>query len=108
LEFLNRFSQFEEKFEEINGAEPPASFPLASSSGSNEQQVTEIVPAECSGKDLEPQALLSSQTYSDLNVSQEFARGMMKIVPSDADVSISQPCEDSPSTSYWGFWAALV
>lgn len=78
-------SQFEEKFEEINGAEPPASLPLASSSGSNEQQVTEMVPAECSGKELEPQALLSSQTYSDLNVSQEFAGGMMKIVPSDAD-----------------------
>lgn len=65
------------------------SLPLASSSGSNEQQVTEMAPAECSGNGLEPQALLSSQTYSDLNVSQEFAGGMMKIVPSDADVSIS-------------------
>ncbi|XP_058771270.1 transcription factor E2FA-like isoform X1 [Vicia villosa] len=78
-------SQFEEKFEEINGAEPPVSLPLASSSGSNEQQVTEMVPAECSGNGLEPQALLSSQTYSELNVSQELAGGMMKIVPSDAD-----------------------
>jgi hypothetical protein len=58
--------------------------------------VTEMVPAECSGKELEPQALLSSQTYSDLNVSQEFAGGMMKIVPSDADVSISQPCRVPP------------
>lgn len=48
-----------------------------------------MVPAECSGKELEPQALLSSQAYSDLNASQEFAGGMMKIVPSDADVSIS-------------------
>lgn len=78
-------SQFEEKFEEINGADPPTGFPLASSSGSNEQLVTEMVPAECSGKELEPQALLSSQAYSDLNASQEFAGGMMKIVPSDAD-----------------------
>lgn len=65
------------------------SFPLASSSGSNEQQVTEMVPAECSGKELEPQPQLSSHAYSDLNASQEFASGMMKIVPSDADVSIS-------------------
>ncbi|MCH90930.1 transcription factor E2FA-like, partial [Trifolium medium] len=78
-------SQFEEKFEEINAAEPPTSLAIASSSGSTEQQVTEMVPAECSGNGLDPQALLSSQTYSDLNVSQELAGGMMKIVPSDAD-----------------------
>ncbi|KAK2435467.1 E2F transcription factor [Trifolium repens] len=78
-------SQFEEKFEEINAAEPPTSLALASSSGSTEQQVTEMVPAECSGNGLDPQALLSSQEYSDLNVSQELAGGMMKIVPSDAD-----------------------
>lgn len=67
------------------------SFPLASSSGSNEPQVTEMVPAECSGKELEPQPQpqLSSHAYSDLNASQELAGGMMKIVPSDADVSIS-------------------
>jgi transcription factor E2F3 len=83
------FSQFEEKFEEINAAEPPTSLALASSSGSTEQQVTEMVPAECSGNGLDPQALLSSQEYSDLNVSQELAGGMMKIVPSDADVSMS-------------------
>ncbi|KAJ1385790.1 Winged helix-like DNA-binding domain superfamily [Sesbania bispinosa] len=78
-------SQFEEKFEEVNGAEPPMSIPLASSSGSNEQPVAEMVPAECSGQGLEPQAQLSSHAYSDLNASQEFAGGMMKIVPSDAD-----------------------
>ncbi|KAK7392661.1 hypothetical protein VNO78_21105 [Psophocarpus tetragonolobus] len=77
-------SQFEEKFEEINDAELPM-IPLASSSGSNEQLVTEIVPAECSGRDLEPQTQLSSHAYSDLTTSQEFAGGMMKIVPSDVD-----------------------
>lgn len=63
--------------------------PLASSSGSNEQVVTETVPAECSGKELEPQTQLSSHAYSDLNASQDFTGGMMKIVPSDIDVSIS-------------------
>ncbi|TKY53142.1 Transcription factor E2FA [Spatholobus suberectus] len=77
-------SQFEEKFEEINGAELPM-IPLASSSGSNEQLVTEMVPAECSGKELEPQTQLSSHAYTDINASQEFAGGMMKIVPSDVD-----------------------
>lgn len=61
--------------------------PLASSSGSNEQLMTEMVPAECSGKELEPQTQLSSHAFSD--ASQEFAGGMMKIVPSDVDVSIS-------------------
>lgn len=50
--------------------------------------MTETVPTEFSGIGLEPQAQLSSQGYSDLNASQEFAGGMMKIVPSDADVSI--------------------
>ncbi|RDX73192.1 Transcription factor E2FA, partial [Mucuna pruriens] len=77
-------SQFEEKFEEINGAELPM-IPLASSSGSNEQLMTEMVPAECSGKELEPQTQFSSHAYSDLNASQEFGGGMMKIVPSDVD-----------------------
>lgn len=77
-------SQFEEKFEEVNGAELPM-IPLASSSGSNEQLMTEMVPAECSGKELEPQTQLSSHAFSDLNASQEFAGGMMKIVPSDVD-----------------------
>ncbi|KAG5003234.1 hypothetical protein AAZX31_10G073400 [Glycine max] len=75
-------SQFEEKFEEVNGAELPM-IPLASSSGSNEQLMTEIVTAECSGKELEPQTQLSSHAFSD--ASQEFAGGMMKIVPSDVD-----------------------
>ncbi|KAK7278716.1 hypothetical protein RJT34_23752 [Clitoria ternatea] len=78
-------SPFEEKFEEINGADLPTSFPLASSSGSNEQLVTEMVSAECSGKELEPQAQFSSHAYSDLSAPQEFSGGMMKIVPSDAD-----------------------
>ncbi|CAJ1967219.1 unnamed protein product [Sphenostylis stenocarpa] len=77
-------SQFEEKFEEINGAELPM-MPLASSSESNEQLMTEMVPAECSRKEFEPQTQLSSHAYSDLNASQEFAGGMMKIVPSDVD-----------------------
>ncbi|BAT96575.1 hypothetical protein VIGAN_08353700 [Vigna angularis var. angularis] len=77
-------SQFEEKFEEINGAELPM-IPLASSSESNEQVMTEMVPAECSGKEFEPQTQLSSHVYSDINASQEFAGGMMKIVPSDVD-----------------------
>lgn len=89
MQLLNYFSQFEERFEEINGPEPPVSLPLPSSSGSNEPPVAETVPAECSAKGLEPQPQIPSHTYSDLNTSQDFGGGMMKIVPSDADVSKS-------------------
>ena len=63
-------------------------FPLASSSGSNEHQATEMFPVECSYKGPEPQTQLPSHACSDLNTVQEFAGGMMKIVPSAADVSI--------------------
>ncbi|KAI4300581.1 hypothetical protein L6164_033940 [Bauhinia variegata] len=78
-------SQFEEKFEEMNSVEPPMSFPLVSSSGSNEQLTTDVVPDEYNGKGPDPQAQLPSHTCSDLNASQEFTGGMMKIVPSDVD-----------------------
>lgn len=82
-------SQFEEKFEEMNGVEPPASLPLASSSGSNEHLTAEMTPLEHNGKGLESQTQLSSHTCSDLNASPEFGGGIMRIVPSDVDVSLS-------------------
>lgn len=84
--FLNS-SQFEEKFEEMNGVVPPASFPLASSSGSNEHPATEMVTMDNTRKEVEPQAQHDHQMCSDVNASQEFGGGMMKIVPSDVDVS---------------------
>lgn len=82
------FSQFEEKFEDINGAEPPVSFPIASDAGYNEHPTTEVVTVDSGGKEIEPWAQQADQTCSDINASQEFAGGMMKIVPSDVDVSI--------------------
>ncbi|XP_044481136.1 transcription factor E2FA-like isoform X1 [Mangifera indica] len=78
-------SQFEEKFEEMNSAEPPVSFPTDYSSGFNENQVREMVPVESSGNEVEPQAQQAHQRCSDLNSSQDFVGGMMKIVPSDVD-----------------------
>ncbi|KAK7838394.1 transcription factor E2FA isoform X2 [Quercus suber] len=79
-------SQFEEKFEEMNSVEPPASFPMVSSSGSNDNPATdEVVNANSTMKEVMPQAQHSHQMCSDLNASQEFAGGMMKIVPSDVD-----------------------
>lgn len=85
--FLNCcfFSQFEEKFEELNGVEPPVRLPLASSSGSNENQV-ELVNVDSTRKEVEPQAQ-THQMGSDINASQESVGGMMRIVPLDIDVS---------------------
>ncbi|KAG8479823.1 hypothetical protein CXB51_029318 [Gossypium anomalum] len=77
-------SQFEEKFEEMNGVEPPLSVPLASSSGSNENQV-ELVNTVSIRKEIEPQAQQTHQICSDINASQESVGGMMRIVPSDID-----------------------
>ncbi|RXH76375.1 hypothetical protein DVH24_019263 [Malus domestica] len=78
-------SQFEEKFEDVHGAEPPVNFPIASGSGSNEHPTTEVVTVESSGKEIEPWLQQVHHTCSDVNASQEFAGGMMKIVPSDVD-----------------------
>ncbi|XP_039024916.1 transcription factor E2FA-like [Hibiscus syriacus] len=77
-------SQFEEKFEEINGVNPPVTVPLASSSGSNENQV-ELINTVGIRKEIEPQAQQNHQIGSDINTSQESVGGMMRIVPSDID-----------------------
>ncbi|KAE8671660.1 Transcription factor E2FA [Hibiscus syriacus] len=77
-------SQFEEKFEEINGVNPPLSAPLASSSASNENQV-EMVNTVGIRKEIEPQLQQNHQIGSDINASQEPVGGMMRIVPSDID-----------------------
>jgi len=80
-------SQFEEKFEEMNGMEPPPSLPLASSSGSNENAVSEAVNVDSNRNESDPDGL-AYQISLDANASQEIVGGMMKIVPSDVDVSI--------------------
>ncbi|XP_030548649.1 transcription factor E2FA isoform X2 [Rhodamnia argentea] len=77
-------SQFEEKFEEMNGMEPPPSFPLAPSSGSNENTVNEAVNVDSNRTESDPDGL-AYQMSLDANASQEFVGGMMKIVPSDID-----------------------
>lgn len=80
-------SQFEEKFEEVNGVEPSTSFPVASSSGSNENAATEMTPVVSSRVEFEPPAQYSHRMSSDPNVSQDNAGGIMRIVPSDINVS---------------------
>ncbi|XP_042521070.1 transcription factor E2FA isoform X2 [Macadamia integrifolia] len=78
-------SQFEEKFEELNGVEAPPSIPIASSSGSNENTVATMVTEESRGKEIEVQGQDDHRMCSDLNASQDLVGGIMKIVPSDVD-----------------------
>ena len=67
--------------------EPPPSLPLASSSGSNENTVSEAVNVDSNRNESYPGGLAYQMTL-DANASQEIVGGMMKIVPSDVDVSI--------------------
>lgn len=74
----------------MNVVQPPSSFLHASSSGSNEHLAAEAIIGESSRNEIEPQAQLSQYSSScDVNGSNEFPGGMMKIIPSDVDVSIS-------------------
>ncbi|KAA8516795.1 hypothetical protein F0562_017095 [Nyssa sinensis] len=78
-------SQFEEKFDEMNGVDQSMSFPLASSSGSNDNPPTEMATGGSSGVAIEAQAQDGRRMNSDLNVSQDHPGGIVKIVPSDVD-----------------------
>ncbi|XP_021887509.1 transcription factor E2FB [Carica papaya] len=75
-------SQFEEKFEEIHGVEAPPDVP--SSSGFHENTATAIMTDDSREK-LEMEGQDMHQTFSDVNSSQDFVSGIMKIVPSEID-----------------------
>ncbi|XP_015868390.2 transcription factor E2FB isoform X2 [Ziziphus jujuba] len=75
-------SQFEEKFEEINGVELPTSFP--SSSGIRDDPAAALV-IENTAHNVELQGQDDHRTYADPSASQDFVSGIMKIVPSDVD-----------------------
>ncbi|KAE8725143.1 Transcription factor E2FA [Hibiscus syriacus] len=77
-------SQFEEKFEEMNGGNPPLGVPLALSSGSNGNQ-DELVYTVGTREEIEPLAQQNHQIGSDINASRQSVGGMMRIVPSDID-----------------------
>lgn len=81
-------SQFEEKFDEMNGVQPSGNFPLGSSCGSNENPVAEVSMMGNTG--VESGALVQDVNgmNSEIYESQD-SGGMMKILPSDVDVSAS-------------------
>ncbi|XP_020245731.1 transcription factor E2FA [Asparagus officinalis] len=79
-------SKFEEKFEEMKGAETPPRLPPASSSGSTQNSVWTMA-AECTKeKEIDPQ-LQNSRMCSNLDASNDFAGGITKIIPSDVDTN---------------------
>lgn len=97
-------SQFEEKLEELNGAEPPAKFPLALSSKPNGVSTT-VASADTVRREIEeieprPQAQLANEMSYELNGAQESGGGMMRIVPSYVDVSVFIRCSEFLQSSY--------
>lgn len=80
-------SQFEEKFDEMNSVQPSMSFPLASSTGSNDNPAVETTIV---GNGLENGSRIQNGqgVNSDLYNPQDISGGIMKILPSEVDVSV--------------------
>ncbi|KAD7477682.1 hypothetical protein E3N88_00818 [Mikania micrantha] len=97
------FSQFEEKLEEINRAEANSSIPSTS-------KMIEHPAGLGQGSEIEMQ-IDAANACSDVNASDDFVSGIMKIVPdidsdadywllSDADVSITDIWRTEPSVEW--------
>ncbi|CAA0824324.1 Transcription factor E2FB [Striga hermonthica] len=79
-------SQFEENFEEAHGVEAQANDPEAS--GANEDAPAPLPIENVRGNEIDMQGIAGQRMCPDASTSQDFAGGMMKIVPdvdSDAD-----------------------
>lgn len=80
MSLLNQiFSQFEERFEEINAVEAPPSIPPAS--GLIENPVAPVVTEENRQSNVEMEGQEPHVTFSDTHPSPDFVSGIMKIVP---------------------------
>ncbi|GAB4824637.1 hypothetical protein Ancab_007509 [Ancistrocladus abbreviatus] len=101
-------SQFEEKFEEINGAEVHPTLPT---NPGYEENAMATVTDGSRVEDIEMQGAEAHQMCSDANASQDFVSGIMKIVPevdseadywllSDADVSITDMWSTEPGVEW--------
>lgn len=67
--------------------EPPSSLPFASSSGSNVNTAGEEHNTVSNNEEISGSQAHLYQVSLDANASNEFVGGIMKIVPSDIDVS---------------------
>ncbi|XP_010527175.1 PREDICTED: transcription factor E2FA-like isoform X2 [Tarenaya hassleriana] len=78
-------SQFEEKYEDANGADPQGNLPIASSSGSNENNDIETFTIDNTRSEVQPQVTHAQSSTSDLDSLQDQVGGMLKITPSDVE-----------------------
>ncbi|KAI3746585.1 hypothetical protein L6452_09020 [Arctium lappa] len=101
-------SQFEEKLEEINRAEPNSSIPSMMEMIENPTIETATEVSQEYGAVMQR---TDTHTCSDVNASEDFVSGIMKIVPnidsdsdywllSDADVSITDMWRTEPSVEW--------
>ncbi|XP_052308561.1 transcription factor E2FB isoform X3 [Populus trichocarpa] len=95
-------SQFEEKIEDIQGVEPPPSYP--STSGFNENPATTMTMEESRGKEVEMQEQDGHRMCSELNTAHDFVSGIMKIVPSDVDSDADYWLLSDPGVSITDMW----
>lgn len=75
--FWVTFSQFEEKFEDADGVDQPMVAPVASSTGSDDNNPEMTI---------EPPPQHVQSMNSDPNLPQDSPSRIMRIVPSDVDV----------------------
>ncbi|KAK4776137.1 hypothetical protein SAY87_024098 [Trapa incisa] len=78
-------SRFEEKFDEMNSMVPTSTLPFISIPGSNPNTVAESFNTVSNCEEISGSQSHSHQVSIDANASNEFAGGIMKIVPSDID-----------------------
>lgn len=94
-------SKFEEKFEELNGAETPSHRSL--NSASVENSAVSMATEDNRGKELELYHLEDNQTMCpDSNALQD--GGMLKIVPSDVDTEADYWLVGDPLVSITDMW----
>ncbi|KAK4480893.1 hypothetical protein RD792_011747, partial [Penstemon davidsonii] len=98
-------SQFEEKFEEMNGVEPAPSFPLVSNSATNENPSLERASLAHSAQEIEAQTQECHGLNTDFCAPEDYAGGMTKIIPSnignDTDYWLLSDAADVSITDMW-------
>lgn len=97
-------SQFEEKFEEMNGVEPSVSYPIASSSGSKDCPIADISTQERSGPGMGALSHDGNRSSADPVASLDYTGGMTKIVPTDIDNDNDYWLISDPGVSIADMW----
>ncbi|KAE8733045.1 Transcription factor E2FB [Hibiscus syriacus] len=95
-------SQFEEKFEEIQGVDLAPNLP--STSDLNDNPATNMVTEESRGKEVDMQGHDANRMCSDIIASQDFVSGIMKIVPSEVDSDTDYWLLSDPGVSITDMW----